>query len=62
MYSVYDVSKHPKYLNGEWTRDRVFAEFLKKFDSPDNPDGVVSWASHLSLEVDLKQRYLFIFY
>ena len=42
MYSVYDVSKHPKYLNGEWTRDRVFAEFLKKFDSPDNPDGVVS--------------------
>ena len=54
MYSVYDVRHHAKYQNGEWTRDQVFAEFLKKFDSPDNPDGVVSLAAHLKLRGSCK--------
>ena len=38
---VYNAKQHPKYMNGEWTEDRVFLEFLKNFDSPDDPDGQV---------------------
>ena len=39
--SVYNARKHKKYENGEWTEKQVFAEFLKKFDSPNDPDGKV---------------------
>ena len=39
--SVYNAKKHKKYENGEWTEKQVFAEFLKKFDSPNDPDGIV---------------------
>ena len=39
---VYNARKHPKYLNGKWTEEQVFKEFLKSFDSPDDPDGIVS--------------------
>ena len=39
---MYNAKKHPKYLNGEWTEEQVFLEFLKTFDSPNDPDGTVS--------------------
>ena len=39
--SVYDVSQHAKVKSGDWTKDQAFAEFLKTFDSPNNPDGEV---------------------
>lgn len=42
LKGVYNAKKHPKYLNGKWTEDQVFLEFLKSFDSPDDPDGIVS--------------------
>ena len=42
LYRVYNARKHPKYVNGDWTEDQVFQEFLKKFDSPNDPDGIVS--------------------
>lgn len=38
----YNARKHPKYVNGDWTEDRVFEEYLKSFDSPNDPDGIVS--------------------
>ncbi len=28
-------------VSGEWTEDQCFAQFLKTFDSGDNPDGIV---------------------
>lgn len=39
LQGVYDVTKHKKYLSGEWTEERCLREFLDSFDSPDNKDG-----------------------
>ena len=39
MKGVYNVKKHPKFMNGEWTEERCFEEFLKTFESPDSVDG-----------------------
>ena len=41
LSSVYNARKHPKYVNGEWTEAQVFKDFLKTFDSPEDPDGQV---------------------
>ena len=41
LKGVYNVSKHPKYLNGEWTEDQCLRTFLDSFDTPDNKDGTV---------------------
>lgn len=41
LKGVYNVKKHKKYLNGEWTEDQCLREFLDSFDTPDNKDGVV---------------------
>ena len=45
LKGVYNVKKHPKYLNGEWTEDQCLGQFLESFDS-DDKDGQVSstWA------------------
>ncbi|XP_039254914.1 calcyphosin-like protein [Styela clava] len=43
LYGVYDASHHPKYVNGEWSEDQVFAKFLENFDTPGDPDGVVTY-------------------
>ena len=40
--SVYNAREHQKYRNGDWTEEQVFLEFLKTFDSPNDPDGIVS--------------------
>lgn len=40
-HSVYNAKDHPKFRNGVWTEEQVFLEFLKTFDSPNDPDGVV---------------------
>ena len=40
LKGVYNVKKHPKYLNGEWTEDRCLRQFLDTFDSNDK-DGKV---------------------
>ncbi|XP_072032233.1 calcyphosin-like protein [Amphiura filiformis] len=42
LKGVYNPSQHPKFKNGEWTEDQVFLQFLKSFDSPDDPDGQVT--------------------
>ncbi len=41
-FRVYDVTKHPKYKNGEWTEEQCFRKFLDAFDTPDDKDGTVS--------------------
>jgi len=39
---VYNAEKHPKVLNGKWTEDDAFKDYLKKYDSPSDPDGKVN--------------------
>jgi Ca2+-binding EF-hand superfamily protein len=39
---VYDVSKHKKYVSGEWTKAQVLQEFLNNFQSG-NKDEKVSF-------------------
>ena len=43
LEGVYDVTKHPKYMSGEWSADKIFEEFLKTFESAETTDGIVSW-------------------
>ena len=42
LKGVYDVRRHPKYLNGEWTEDQILRKFLDAFDTKGSEDGVVS--------------------
>ena len=42
LKGVYNVTKHPKYLSGEWTEDRCLREFLDSYDSNDK-DGKVCY-------------------
>jgi len=41
LKGVYNVKKHPKYLNGEWTEDQCLGQFLNSFDS-DDKDGKIT--------------------
>lgn len=40
LKGVYNVRKHKKYMNGEWTEEQVLRQFLDSFDSQDK-DGKV---------------------
>lgn len=42
LKGVYDVRKHPKYLNGEWTEDQILKKFLDTFDTKGSEDGVIT--------------------
>ena len=42
LKGVYNVTKHPKFLNGEWTEDQILKKFLDTFDTKGAEDGVVS--------------------
>ncbi|KAL3312276.1 hypothetical protein Ciccas_009134 [Cichlidogyrus casuarinus] len=42
LRGVYNCRMHPKFKNGEWTEDQIFADFLKKFEAPDDADGTVT--------------------
>ena len=41
LEGVYDPNEHEKFKKGEMKKEEVFAEFLKTFDSPNEPDGKV---------------------
>ena len=49
----YDVTKHPKYMSGEYSETRVLREFLKTFEAEGNVDGIV--ISSLSIYLSLFQ-------
>jgi len=38
----YDVTQHPKFKTGEWSRERILKEFLDTFQLGEKDD-VVSW-------------------
>lgn len=48
LKGVYDVTKHPKYKNGEWTEDQCFRKFLDAFDTPDDKDGTITLEEFLN--------------
>ena len=35
-------------MNGDWTEEQVFVDYLKTFDSPNDPDGKASQATLIS--------------
>lgn len=41
LKGVYNCSKHPKYLSGEWTEEQCLRQFLDSFDS-DDKDGQIT--------------------
>ena len=41
LEGVYSCKHHKKYLSGEWSEDECLGEFLKSFDTPNDPDGQV---------------------
>ena len=41
LKGVYNVSKHPKYLSGEWTEEQCLQQFLVSFDTPNEADGKI---------------------
>ena len=49
LKGVYNVKKHPKYLNGEWTEDRCLRQFLDTFDSNDKDGKVKNVFNHFNL-------------
>ncbi|KAL5253981.1 hypothetical protein ACHWQZ_G013670 [Mnemiopsis leidyi] len=42
LKGVYDVTKHPKYISGEWSEEQVFLKFLASYDTPNQSDGLVT--------------------
>ncbi|XP_072172697.1 calcyphosin-like protein [Diadema setosum] len=42
LKGVYNAREHPKYKNGEWDEKKVFEEYLKSFEEPNNADGKVT--------------------
>lgn len=42
LKGVYNVKKHPKYINGEWSEDQVLRTFLDSFDDQQNKDGQIT--------------------
>lgn len=42
LRGVYNAKEHPKFRNGVWSEDKVFLEFLSTFDSPNDPDGIIT--------------------
>jgi len=42
LKGVYNVTKHKKYLSGEWTEEQCLREFLDSFDDKNNKDGKVT--------------------
>jgi len=48
LKGVYNPIHHKKYKSGEYTEDDVFREFLKSFDSPNDPDGTVTYDEFLN--------------
>ena len=47
LKGVYNGRKHPKYLNGTWTEEQVFDQWLNSFNGPQNFSGVVSTGDHV---------------
>lgn len=41
LKGVYNVKNHPKYLNGEWTEEKIFNKFLESFEVGGEVDGKV---------------------
>eukprot|EP00033_Pygsuia_biforma_P000595 GCRY01000703.1.p1 GENE.GCRY01000703.1~~GCRY01000703.1.p1 ORF type:complete len:187 (+),score=29.31 GCRY01000703.1:120-680(+) len=42
LKNVFSAKHHPKYIQGDYTEEDVFREYLKNFDSPVDPDFIVT--------------------
>ena len=41
LIGVYDVSKNPRFLNGEMSREKCLEQFLEHFEANLHSDGIV---------------------
>lgn len=49
LKKVYDVSRHPKFQNGDMTKEQIFNEFLKTFEPDESQrDGKVKYEEFLN--------------
>jgi hypothetical protein len=54
LRGVYNATKHPKYLNGQWTEEQVLSEWLSSFAGPGKTfDGVVGFLNQLTVHLQL---------
>lgn len=42
LVGVFNVKKHPKYLNGDWSEKQIIQSFLETFQIGDHRDATVS--------------------
>jgi hypothetical protein len=42
LIGVYDVSKHPRFLNGEMSQEKCLRQFLEHFEASLHTDGIVN--------------------
>uniref|UniRef100_A0A1W7RAM7 EF-hand protein-like protein n=1 Tax=Hadrurus spadix TaxID=141984 RepID=A0A1W7RAM7_9SCOR len=42
LRGVYNATYHPKFISTEMTEDEIFEEFLRSFDTPNDPDGKIT--------------------
>ena len=47
LQGVYNVTKHKKYLSGEWSEEKCLEEFLASFDTPNEADGEVCFNTYI---------------
>jgi hypothetical protein len=51
LYNVYSVERNAKFISGEMTKEDIFKEFLKNFESGSHPDGIVGlFAGHIAVD------------
>ena len=60
LKGVYNVTKHKKYISGEWSEDQCLREFLDSFDSPDNKDGQVRYVLFIHYVVTFYWTYVYL--
>ena len=61
LKGVYNVSKHPKFLSGEWNEDKCLEEFLSSFEVRGNKDGKVSRTCLTTTEKKIKCLFKIVF-
>ncbi len=62
LIDVYDVSKNPRFLNGEMSQEKCLKQFLEHFEANLHCDGIVSIIFLVNLLIKIISHYYLIFY
>ena len=61
LVGVFNVKKHPKYLNGDWSEKQIIQSFLETFQIGQHRDSTVSQSLHKTLGLGFGSLFYFIF-